>query len=185
MATWFTSDTHFSHANVIKYCNRPFTTVEEMDAAMVLRWNEVVGQKDTVWHLGDFSLRNSAVAVKFLERLNGQVHLIWGNHDSNQVRKLPRWASSQVYAEITLDGTRLVLFHYAMKVWNRCHHGALHFYGHSHNDLPGDSASCDVGVDAWDFRPVSLTQIRKRLARSAPRQSVDHHRSEPTVTLEG
>jgi calcineurin-like phosphoesterase family protein len=105
----------------------------------------------------------------------GRIHLIWGNHDSNQVRNLPRWVSSQPYAEISVDGTNLVLFHYAMRVWNRSHHGALHLYGHSHNTLPGDSGSCDVGVDAWDFRPVSLIEIKEKLARSVPRQPVDHH----------
>jgi calcineurin-like phosphoesterase family protein len=175
MAIWFTSDTHFSHTNIIKYCARPFASREEMDETMVRNWNAVVGQDDTVWHLGDFSLRSSEIVAKFLIRLNGAVHLIWGNHDSKQVRKMPQWASSQPYAEIDVDGCRLVLLHYAMRVWNRAGHGAIHLYGHSHNSLPGDAQSLDVGVDAWDFRPVSLKQIKQRLALSPPRLRVDHH----------
>lgn len=175
MAVWFTSDTHFSHKNIIRYCNRPFADVDAMDSAIVNRWNERVRHHDEVWHLGDFSLRSSEVTSRFLDRLMGKIHLVWGNHDSNQVRQMPRWASSQPYAEISVDGTRLVLLHYAMRVWNRSHHGALHLYGHSHNSLPGDSASCDVGVDAWDFRPVSLVEIKKRLAQSPIRPIVDHH----------
>jgi calcineurin-like phosphoesterase family protein len=178
MSTLFTSDTHFSHANIIRYCNRPFTDADHMDTVMVDRWNEVVKQGDTVWHLGDFSMRNSEIATRIRQRLNGKINLIWGNHDSNQVRNLPIWASSQPYAEINLDGSKLVLLHYAMKVWNRSHHGAIHLYGHSHNMLPADSGSCDVGVDAWDFRPVTLAQIKARLAKAPPRVIVDHHVSQ-------
>lgn len=173
--TWFTSDTHFQHASVIRHSQRPFSSVTEMDDTMVKRWNEVVGRHDQVWHLGDFSWHGSRGALRILDRLQGGVHLVWGNHDDNQTRKLSRWLSSQPYAEIKLDGVRLVLFHYAMKVWNRAHHGAIHLYGHSHRSLPGDSQSCDVGVDCWDFRPVSLGQIKERLAQSPLRDPVDHH----------
>ena len=78
--------------------------------------------------------------------------------------------------DITLpDGTMVVLCHYAMRVWSRSHHGAIHLYGHSHGNLPGDSQSCDVGVDCWDFAPVSIEEIRVRLARSPGRAERDHH----------
>jgi calcineurin-like phosphoesterase family protein len=145
-----------------------------MDDAMVHNWNAIVSKKDTIWHLGDFSLKSSELAARFKARLHGDVHLIWGNHDSRQVRKMPHWASSQPYAEIKVDGTHLVLFHYAMRTWNRAGYGAIHLYGHSHNKLPGDAQSLDVGVDAWDFQPVSLTQIKQRLAQLPPR--IDHHK---------
>jgi calcineurin-like phosphoesterase family protein len=175
---WLTADNHFCHRNILVHCSRAFTSVEEMDETMVRRWNEVVGQDDEVWHLGDFSLGRSEVVAKFLARLNGRVHLIWGNHDSEQVRRMPQWASSQPYAEIKVDNTYLVLFHYAMRTWNRIGRGAIHLYGHSHNKLPGDSQSLDVGVDAWDFRPVSLAQIKRRLAKSVPRVPLDHHEAQ-------
>ena len=71
--------------------------------------------------------------------------------------------------------TRVVLLHYAMKVWPRSHRGALHFYGHSHGTLPGDSQSVDVGVDCWDFRPVRLDEIRRRLATLPPHRVPDGH----------
>ncbi len=180
MTVWFTSDTHFGHANIIGYSERPFANVREMDDALVQRWNAVVAPGDTVWHLGDFVFRNSVPAERYLARLNGEKHLVWGNHDRPDVRTLAGWASSQAYAEITVEGTRLVLFHYAMRVWNRSHHGAVHLYGHSHNSLPGDNQCCDVGVDnpMCGYRPVSLAEIARFLAGQPERIPVDHHTSE-------
>ena len=177
MAVWFTSDTHFGHANIIALSGRPFASVDEMDAALVANWNALVRPADEVWHLGDFAFRNAAPAAEYLRRLNGRVHLIWGNHDNEQTRASPLWASSGPYAEIALEGRRLVLFHYAMRVWNRSHNGSIHLYGHSHGSLAGDSQSCDVGVDGapWAYRPVSLPQILSFLGTQIPRVPVDHH----------
>lgn len=78
---FFTSDHHFCHANIIKYCKRPFESVDQMNEEMVRRWNEVVGDEDTVYYLGDFSLAKQAVEL-FARRLNGEKHFIMGNHDA-------------------------------------------------------------------------------------------------------
>lgn len=155
MKTFFTSDTHFGHANIIHHCSRPFATINEMDDVLIENWNAVVGPKDTVWHLGDFSMGGAEDAQRYRSCLNGRIHLIWGNHDRNSVRSLPIWASSQYATEIRLDGHDITLCHYAMRVWNRSHRGSLMLYGHSHGGLPGN----DVGVDVWNFRPVTLDQI--------------------------
>ena len=180
MTVWFTSDTHFGHANIISYSDRPYGSVREMDDAMIDNWNARIRAEDTVWHLGDFVFRNSVPAASYLTRLAGEKHLIWGNHDGAETRSLPGWTSSQPYAEITVEGTRLVLFHYALRVWNRSHHGAIHLYGHSHNSLPGDSQCCDVGVDnpAWGYRPVRLSEIMRFLSTPPERAPVDHHVSD-------
>lgn len=74
-----------------------------------------------------------------------------------------------------MDGQPLVLCHYAMRVWNRSHHGTLMLYGHSHSNLLGNSQSLDVGVDAWDMRPVTLREIKNRMATLPPYRSEDHH----------
>ena len=77
---WFTSDTHFGHANIIRYCNRPFDSVGHMDREMLKRWNEKVKPDDLVYFLGDFSM--SEIPLKtFLPKLNGTKFLIHGNHD--------------------------------------------------------------------------------------------------------
>ena len=161
---WFTSDTHFGHMNIIRHCARPFTSVGEMDAAMVANWNALVRPDDDVWHLGDFAFRNARSPDDYLRRLSGRKHLVHGNHDTEACRTSAGWASSQSMAEIVVEGVRLVLLHYAMRVWPGDRRGALHLYGHSHGDLQGDRQSLDVGVDDWGFRPVGLEDIRRRMA---------------------
>jgi calcineurin-like phosphoesterase family protein len=180
VTVWFTSDTHFGHANIIRYSERPYASVAEMDEALAASWNAVVRPGDTIWHLGDFAFRHSRPAGSYLERLQGEKHLVWGNHDDAETRGLRGWASSAPYAELTVEGTRLVLFHYAMRVWNRSHRGAVQLYGHSHNSLAGDSQSCDVGVDnpVWGYRPVSLAEILRFLGTQVERVPVDHHRDD-------
>lgn len=78
---FFTADPHFGHANIIKYCQRPFASVEEMDRALTERWNAKIGSDDDVWILGDFTMRSGATALNYLRQLNGHKHLILGNHD--------------------------------------------------------------------------------------------------------
>ncbi|MFT8242418.1 metallophosphoesterase family protein [Roseomonas sp. BN140053] len=161
---WFTADTHFGHEAIIRHCSRPFAGAAEMDEALIVNWNAVVRPADDVWHLGDFGPRGRTAVEALLACLHGRKHLIHGNHDSAQARAASGWASSQPFAEVTVEGERIVLLHYAMRVWPRSHHGSLHLYGHSHGQLPGDRQSCDVGVDPWDYRPVSMAEIRERLA---------------------
>jgi calcineurin-like phosphoesterase family protein len=156
------------------YSNLPYATVQQMDEAMIANWNAAVAPEDIIYHLGDFAMGKKP-APSYLERLNGQKHLIWGNHDSNQTRQLSNWASSQPYLEINLEGNFIVLCHYAMRVWNKSHRGALMFYGHSHNSLPGTDQSCDVGVDCFNYKPVTLTEIRRHLRTLPPYLPADHH----------
>lgn len=172
--TWFTADTHFGHANIIHFCHRPFKNVDEMDRILIENWNKTVGPDDDIWHLGDFAMSRLAHG-HYLEKLNGRKHFIWGNHDRSDVKKSRHWTTSQPYSEIQLDGVNICLFHYGMRVWNRSHHGALHFYGHSHGTLPGDGGSLDVGVDVWNFTPVGLADIQARLKTLPPREIIDHH----------
>ena len=161
MAVWFTADTHFGHAGALALYRRPFASVPEMNAAMVARWNSVVGSNDEVWHLGDFALRTSAEAADALLRsLNGRKHLVTGNNDPPEIVALPGWSSVQTYAEITVDAFRLVLCHYAFRTWNGMGKGALNLHGHSHGRLKPLARQTDVGVDCWDFRPINVSQMR-------------------------
>lgn len=171
---WFTSDHHFGHKRIIELANRPFTSVEEMDETMIDRWNKVVAPGDLVYHLGDFAFADH---TPYLGRLKGQKRLILGNHDhSNRVKAAKGWATVDSLLHITMpDKTPVVLCHYAMRVWSRSHHGAIHLYGHSHGNLAGDSQSCDVGVDCWAFEPVALDTIKAFLTGGKPRTEPDHH----------
>lgn len=177
---WFTSDTHFGHARIIELAPRPFSSVDEMDEIMIENWNKLVKPQDFIYHLGDFAFADH---TPYLDRLNGKKTLILGNHDhSNRVKKAKGWDEIVTLKEMYLPcSTFVVLCHYSMRVWNRSHHGTIHLYGHSHGTLPGDSQSCDVGVDCWELKPVALEQIKERLAKSKSRPDVDHHKAKSAV----
>jgi len=161
---WFTADHHFNHANIIKYCNRPFSSVDEMNNELVRRWNEVIKPDDTVYHLGDFTLEGVETFYKFFMQLNGKILIIPGGHDY-------RWTTGEVLCNVSdplisieLDTGRkfplvIVLCHYAMRVWDRSHYGSLHLYGHSHGNLEMWPNSMDVGVDCHNYYPVSLDTV--------------------------
>lgn len=168
MAVYFTADTHFGHAGVIKACHRPFGCVAEMDAALISNWNEVVGPDDTVYHLGDFCFKGSKLAQKVLEQLSGEIIFIVGNHDTENTVKLARWAATHDMLEISVDGAKLILCHYPFLEWVGVYRGARHLHGHTHARIPPTSLRADVGVDAWNYRPVSWPEIRARMSEAAP-----------------
>jgi calcineurin-like phosphoesterase family protein len=160
VATYFTSDTHFSDHRVLNLYPRPFASVAEMDAELIRRWNAAVRPEDEVWHLGDFA-RTARRAAEVLAQLNGRKHLIVGNNDP--APDAPHgWESVAPYAEIERDGLRLVLCHYPFRSWNGQHKGALNLHGHSHGRLKPLPRQYDVGVDVRDYRPVDLKTLTER-----------------------
>ena len=158
MAVWFTSDTHIGDHRTINIGKRPFASVAEMDAAIVANWNASVASQDEVWHLGDVARRPSAVP-ELLATLNGTKHLIAGNNDPVATRAANGWASVRDYAEIMLEGRKLVLCHYPFRTWNGMGAGAINLHGHSHGRLTPMRRQYDVGVDPRGFRPVSLAEL--------------------------
>ena len=171
MALLFTSDHHFGHGGARGLFKRPFSSTAAMDAAMVARWNEVVGPADQVWHLGDFAVRQPAARIaELLSALAGEKHLIAGNNDGEATTGAAGWASVQAYAELEQAGTQLVLCHYPLRSWHRMARGALNLHGHSHGRLAPLPRQLDVGVDCWDFRPVTLEEIRERLRTRGKRR---------------
>jgi len=174
MTVYFISDTHFGHGWALRFRARPFPSLDAMDEAMVERWNETVGPDDTIWHLGDFAQgRGAGFAARILSRLNGRKHLILGNNDDAETAALPGWSSVGHYAEITVEGVWLVLCHYPFRTWNGMYKGAINLHGHSHGRLAPMPRQLDVGVDVWDFRPITVeriveaTKTRRRAAARA------------------
>lgn len=160
MTIWFTADTHFGHRNILKYTGRKFATVEDMDAQLIENWNARIQLNDTVYHLGDFALRQNTPQIATLfAQLHGKKHLIIGNHDDKYVLRLP-WHSQAAYADIKIDNTHVVLFHYAIVGWNRQRYGTIHLHGHHHGTLSAVPSRIDVGVDAWNMFPVSWETIK-------------------------
>ena len=158
MPMFFTADTHFGDHRTINIQRRPFTTVAEMDEAMVTGWNAVVGPEDEIWHLGDVA-RRSADVPELLARLNGTKHLVRGNNDAPATGDAAGWASVQDYAEITIDGIMLVLCHYPFRNWNGQHRRSIDLHGHSHGRLKPMPRQFDVGVDARGYRPTTLAAL--------------------------
>jgi calcineurin-like phosphoesterase family protein len=157
---YFTSDTHFGDPRVLRIDHRPFPALADHDAALVARWNEVVGDDDVVWHLGDVAGPSRAAEVgAILAALKGEKHLVIGNNDGEATIRAAGWASVQHYAELTSEGHRLVLCHYPFRTWNGMGKGAIDLHGHSHGRLGPVPRQYDVGVDAQDFRPVTLSQV--------------------------
>jgi calcineurin-like phosphoesterase family protein len=158
VALYFTADTHFGDHRTINIHRRPFANAAAMDEALVAGWNAVVGDGDTIWHLGDFARRAGDVP-DLLARLNGTKHLVRGNNDPEATGEATGWTSVQDYAEIEEDGIRLVLCHYPFRSWNGQHRGAIDLHGHSHGKIKPLLRQHDVGVDARGFRPVSLAGL--------------------------
>jgi len=161
---YFTADNHWYHSNILKYCNRPFDNVEQMNKTMIENWNSVVKPNDTVYHLGDFCWAKKVETVDALiKRLNGKIHLIIGNHDKKVVIKSDKFNSISERLEIKHSGMRIILDHYALRVWNASHYGSYQLFGHSHGGLKeyDNILQCDVGVDCWNFTPVSYEQIKE------------------------
>ncbi len=175
----FSSDTHYGHANVIKYAKRPYEDVDEMNEAMITNWNSVVRKGTAVYHLGDFALCDVDKATKIAKRLNGQKFLIFGNHDK-RLRKekefLSQWVWAKDMADITVGSQRIVLCHYAMRVWSQSHRGAWQLYGHSHGSLKDDprSLSLDVGVDCHQYYPISFEEVQVLMSKKTWKP-IDHH----------
>jgi len=229
---WFTSDQHYSHKNVIKFCKRPFmqfldersrkivdecwarevTSIaamalelklpepvvesmkhtaidlmkEKMNETMIDRYNAVVDPNDVVYFLGDVAFEKDRTKLEnILRRLNGEKHIIWGNHDN--ILKSIKWrdyfktASDLRMITVPAESNNgraqdIVLCHYAMRVWDKSHYGTWMLHGHSHHTLPDDphSLSLDVGVDGWNFTPVSMEQLNEKMSKKLwkPR---DHH----------
>ena len=185
MTTWFTSDPHFGHKNIIRLTERPFaqTDVATMDEAMIERWNATVTPTDTVWLLGDFSFAKPGATEAIFHRLNGHKHLIIGNHDEqhDHVLNLP-WGSMQHYAKVRENGSRFILSHYPMEEWDGAYKGYFHLHGHCHGSLTVKRPRrMDVGVDAlYKHRGmafgslITLEQVLRLLETEDPK-SVDHH----------
>lgn len=180
----FVSDCHYFHGNVIKYSNRPFSSVEDMNSQMIARWNKQVKPNDTVYHLGDFAFAKIEKIEYILTQLNGIKHFINGNHDKEIKKNARRLIdggyvrSIKDYEEITIEGQFIVLFHYPMVTFNKGHHGAIALHGHCHGSVTAPGKQVDVGVDATfitgkaEYRPFSFNEIMKFMET---RSKIEHH----------
>jgi calcineurin-like phosphoesterase family protein len=169
---WFSADFHLGHggkdgkSGILKYCHRPFLDVDEMDEEIIRRWNSCVDHSDTGYILGDFCFGNP---IKYYDRLKGRiVCVIPGSHDK-ELSKLPGEFTLPPIFTLNLDPVlSITLCHYSMRSWPKSHHASWHLFGHHHGKLEPHGLSFDVGVDCWDFYPVSLDEVAKKMATLSP-----------------
>ena len=172
--TYFTSDQHFGHFNIIRLSHRPFVSADEMDEAMVAKWNAKVNAADTIYVLGDLFFR-SANVEPILNRLNGRKHLVLGNHDhswTGKVRLGDYFESVQMMKEIDLGCAPATLCHYPMLSYPQARRGYM-IYGHIHNNTGDDywplimrrPRMLNAGVDVNGFEPVTFEELVSNNAR--------------------
>lgn len=174
---YYTADTHFGHKAIISFENRPFSSVEEMNNKLIENWNRKVKQSDDIYILGDFCFyRNSEDVSNLLSKLSGNKHLIIGNHDqylnkSSFNRDLFKSIKDLdvIHDKVNNKDYGIVLCHYPIQVWYNKHKGYLHLYGHIHSNKgtfhPMEyyiENSYNVGVDLWNYEPVTLKEILER-----------------------
>lgn len=167
---YFTADLHFGHENILRYANRSFENIEDMNESFIYNWNNTVGIDDEIYILGDFSQYSGDRTNDILKRLNGKKYLIIGNHEEDYLydEKFDKshfeWIKD--YFELSYNGMDFILFHYPIEEWNKFFDGGIHLHGHQHHkkeyniDMKNKGIrKYDVGVDANDYRPVSVDFI--------------------------
>ena len=165
---FFTSDLHFGHGNIIGLCSRPWKTVEEMNEALIEKWNAKVRKNDTVFIMGDLFFR-AAEVESILSRLKGKKRLIVGNHDGSWMKKVDLgkyFTSVDHYLEISDGKHGLTLCHYPLLTW---HHEKRTYmiHGHLHADKSMDywqaiqsrNHLLNAGVDINHFEPVTFDEL--------------------------
>ena len=164
----------FYHQNID--CNRPFKDAEEMNEKIIDNWNKTVKGNDVVYHLGDvifvrrgkyYTQENADFVKTFFRRLNGKLILITGSHD-DIFRQFPRYLVTEQHELLNtkIGKQKITMCHYPMDSWFCSHYGSWQLFGHHHGRRPENpnKLQCDVGVDAWDFTPVSFEQITAKMA---------------------
>lgn len=183
--TFFTSDTHFGHANIIRLCNRPFKDVEEMNEKLVENWNRVVPEDGTVFHLGDFAFGGSSVWNSIIPRLNGHINLIIGNHDRKNLRQgyMSYFDMVVPQLQIEIEDNSIYLNHYPFLCYGGSYRGVWQLFGHVHSGPQADGLDIsrlrvllptqyDVGVDNNNFTPISYREVKEKI-ESQKNESLD------------
>jgi calcineurin-like phosphoesterase family protein len=148
----------------MRYCERPFDSVEEMNEAIVKNWNDHVKKEDFIYHLGDFGFGPLQSNQEIFSRLNGKKYLIRGNHDNSSIKQLG-WVWVKDTAMIKVYDQYIWLSHYPHRTWNRARHGAWHLFGHIHNKMAAFWLSFNVGVDAWNFKPLHYDLVKSEMEK--------------------
>lgn len=154
---WVTSDTHFFHKNIIKYTNRPFHSVEEMNMTMIENWNKTVKVDDIIFHLGDFALGDENTIRDLLTSLNGRKILIQGNHDIKKPVFYRNLGFSEVYKYPIFYQSQIILSHKPqLQIIGTT---LLNFHGHIHEKENVSSQHFNLSVEQTNYTPIQLDRL--------------------------
>lgn len=165
MTIYFTSDLHLGHKRIIELSKRPFSSIEEMDEEIINRFNSLVKAGDTVYDLGDTYFKNPRL---YEGRLNGTAIRIKGSHDHDIKEPYMLVIKPQGLLDEYGEQICITLCHYAMRSWEKSHYASWALFGHHHGMLEPYGLSFDVGVDCWDYYPISLEQVKEKMATLKP-----------------
>ena len=168
---FYTSDLHFGHENVIRFDNRPFRSVSEMDYTLIHLWNSRVQPDDTVYIVGDFAYRNTRPAEWYLQQLQGKTQLLYGNHDQallDNSAAVSYFESIEKMCHVTDGKNQICLCHFPICEWNGYRKGHLHIYGHIHNRkddtfqiMCDRTGALNAGCMLNHYMPVTLAELIK------------------------
>ena len=173
---YYISDLHFGHYNIIKLCNRPFTTVEEMNETLIKNWNDTITDNDTIYVVGDFAFLDVEKALAIRNRLKGKIVLIEGNHDIKNLKNPKfRTAFDEVHQLLTIvdhiddKDYMIALCHYPIVEWNGYFRNSYHIFGHIHNNTRNKSyeivrnepRALNCGCEITNYRPMTLEELIK------------------------
>ena len=156
---FFTGDEHYFHAKVIEYCHRPFNSVEEMNSELIRRFNEKVGKNDITIHAGDFSFGKKEETEKLIKKLHGQHIFLKGCHDY----WLPK--NHRDIFEKRVEGRLVVASHYPLCRWKGMIYGSWLLYAHTHEKDNFGANTLQIGVDIWNFYPISWEEVKENIGR--------------------
>lgn len=160
---WITSDSHFGHQNIIKYCARPYESVSQMNTDLIKRWNDVVRPQDVVYHLGDFGMGGKAVISQWRRALNGKIKLIKGNHDDHSNQWYRDCGFDEVYDRPILVQGFYILSHAPLEFMTD-NIPFANIYGHVHNDerwKPFTTHSFNACVEVNNYQPILFEDIKE------------------------
>ncbi len=174
---FFTSDTHFHHQNIIKFCGRPFRDAEDMNEELIRRWREKVPSGGVVFHLGDFGSGGGAQWTSILDRLTGKIILIVGNHDLKFLRQsvMARFGGVAQQMSIKIGSQAIYLNHYPFLCYGGAYRDTWQLYGHVHSGPLSKTGldhprlkmlfplQYDVGVDNNDYAPISFYELKAKI----------------------
>lgn len=160
------ADTHFGHANIIEYCNRPYKSVEEMDKALIDNWNSVVTPEDTVIFCGDFCLGKKEDVIKYGQALNGHKIITLGNHDHASKTTYKEAGFESIFGEkvvFDFDDYGTIIFSHHRVPNEETHY--LNIYGHQHDKPDDDDKHICVSMECIDYKPIALEEIMKNIKK--------------------